>query len=186
MPPLIEKLSAFIRTHRGAKQLITQLTGVKEAAIDNILHNRTPKHKISTINALYKFFRLERDEWYKQNLKNWKINTSNMFWEFFHDLRVKAGKTRQEVSDDLRNIDTRTLERLENWETFPYCGSYTVIKLMEYYGLNEEQKWNILWYLSIAHEFKTMHTNLVTQNVVGKSENDGTVGIWQKNEKQCV
>ncbi len=182
MSLLAKKLKEYIQNHRNGKQLITQLTWVKEAALDNVLLWRTEKHKLTTINALYEFFRLQRDEWYRENLKKWKINTSTMFGEFFHELRIRSWKSIQEVASDLRNIDERTLERLENGHTFPYCNSYTIMKLIEYYGLNEEQKGNILWYLSISHEFKNMYSGLI-EDVVGKKNDTGTLPSWAKIKK---
>lgn len=173
-PLVIQKLKEFmVKNHPYWLQRIHDRTWLGHVAINNLLNVKKKKYKPSTINVLYEFFKLERDDWYRENLKKWHQEPDSILGKFFREKRLQLGLSIHEVARQLKNIDDRTIHRIESGDSFPNFTSYTIIQLIKLYRLSEEEKNTIMWHLVLGHDMMYMYKKLIDD--IGKQWQSGSL-----------
>jgi len=175
--PLITiKLREYMAKHHPyGMKMICDRTGIGHVAIDNIIHEKKSKYKLSTLNALYEYFKIERDDWYRSNMKKWHQRPDSILGSYFREKRIALSLSIHEVARSLRNIDERTIYRIESGDSFPDYSSYTIIKLIEYYKIPEDEKHTIMWHLRCGHDMMGIYKKLIDD--IGKLGGDASIYV---------
>lgn len=145
-PKIVFLLNDYIAKHTREKAI--DKIGIGNDAIDNIIYQRRIFHKLGVINRLYEFFEIAKDEWYYQNAKKLHRDHESVLGTFFREKRLKFGYTVNEVCKATKITD-RTLLRLEAGDSLPSYNSYTILKLIDFYNLTDEEQHCIRWYIAI-------------------------------------
>lgn len=99
------------------------------------------------LDNLYKFFNLEKDEFYFSKLKGYKWHIHNPLWELLRKRRQKLNMTLAEVAKKIKWTD-RHLRRLESWD-MKYGGNYYYLReILKLYKFSELEQNQILAYIS--------------------------------------
>jgi transcriptional regulator with XRE-family HTH domain len=175
-PLVTEKLREYMAKHSPyGMKMICDRTGLGHVAINNLTHEKKAKYKPSTLNVLYDYFKLERDDWYRANMKKWHQKPDSILGSYFREKRIALGLSIPEVARALRNIDERTIHRIESGDSFPDYSSYTIIKLIEYYKIPENEKHTIMWHLRCGHDMMGIFKQLVDD--IGKLGEDTSIAV---------
>lgn len=134
-------------------------TGVWRRVIENLMEGKIDRYKIRTLNTLYDFFSLERDDFYMDNLDRLKQGTvhnqsawhDSVFGSIMYEMRKKQKMTIPEVSFATK-IDEKTIKRIEYGETLPSFGSYTLTTLANLYEFSDEDRNTIGWLITISKD----------------------------------
>ena len=108
---LFEHMDLYINRH--GIQHFSGRTGVCVSVIEKILSSPESSFRFSTIERLYIFFDLERDEYFKIHLRRWNPPTKSIPGSIVRVKRIEKCLTISELSKLIR-CSERTLKRLES------------------------------------------------------------------------
>lgn len=110
--------------------------------IDNVQKGKDRKLKIKQIEAVYKYYGISIDDFYIKNVQKWYRPSQSVIGNLFMILRIQRGRTREDVAKMIKG-DARSITRIEIGESLPSYKGYYIVKLIELYELNDEDKTNI-------------------------------------------
>lgn len=153
--PIIEKVRSYIQNHdQGENEWLALLeyrTWVWRKILQNLYEWKIEKYRISTLDTLYTFFKIERDEFYTENMLKIKRRHESIFWQIMFEMRRRKGLKIDEVSMATK-IDERTIRRIEYGEVLPNFSSYTLTKLLDLYDFPDEDRNTIGWMITISKD----------------------------------
>lgn len=91
------------------------------------------------MDILYNFFKLERDQFYKDNLKKWYPKTPSLFGTFIRFKRLKLEIDLHDLAKSIRT-DERALARLESGDALPTFDGWTIQHLMDALKFTDDEK----------------------------------------------
>lgn len=153
---LLEKIQEYIKKYD--LRTFSRDSWVWIPVILSILNLENKKYNKKTLNILYDFFDLEKDDFYRKNLEKWYPKTKNILWNFIRIKRLKKNKDLENLAKTLK-MDKRALARLEAWESFPSYNSYTIQKIIENLDFSEKEKQIIKNHLKSCQEVKKILKN---------------------------
>lgn len=148
---------------------LSDRTGLGSTAIENVYHQRKNKYKISTLNSLYDYFKMEKDSWYNSNLKKWHEQHDSILGNIFRERRIAMSLTIPQVANSIR-VDEITIKRIEAWTTLPHFNQYTFKKLLELYKFSEEDRTTIAWWITLTHDLMMVYKRFISTNDLGKND----------------
>lgn len=95
------------------------------------------KYSKRILDAMYLFFALEKDWFYKKNIL--VPHSHNDLWQFFKLRRERLWLKRQDVAKMIK-WEERQLKRFENWEVYYNANSYYFKELIVLYKLTDNEK----------------------------------------------
>lgn len=134
---LVEKIRDYLNTH--TIQELHGETWVCTGVFYSLLKRDWKKYNKNTLDILYTFFKLERDQFYKDNLKKWYPKTPSLFWTFIRYKRLKMEIDLHDLAKKIRT-DERALARLESGDALPNFDGWTIQHLMEALQFTDEEK----------------------------------------------
>jgi len=114
--PLRRKLAHYENEY-GFKML-QQRTDIEQRTLRHILYNTRGKYNHVTLDILYEFFHLDKDEWYQENRRKWIKPTESILGAIFRAKRMEKGWTPEQVAKMIKMSD-RAIKRIEAGETLP-------------------------------------------------------------------
>lgn len=126
-------------------------TGLNREVFQNMIDNKSCKFQKKTLDILYDFFRLEKDEFYQDNLKKWVMPTESILGEILRKKRLQAWMTIPDVQKIIK-VDSRQIARIEAWDSLPSFWGYTMTKLLLIYEFTEEEREKIRWFITILKD----------------------------------
>lgn len=109
------------------------------------------KIREQTMDELYRYYRMEKDDFYIENQKKWQSPTQSILWSLFRKKRLEKFLSVDDVAK-LVKWDSRAIHRIEWWHTLPNYNSYYITKFMEIYEFTEEEKQTISWFIVILRD----------------------------------
>lgn len=160
IPKLVQCLREMHQKY-GSFKRIEWLTGLTIECLENIAHQKRMAHRTSTLNILYDYFKIPKDEFYYKNVKTFHRDHSSVLGTFFREKRLRLWHTISEVERGTK-LSARTILRLEAGDSLPAHGGYTIMKLIEFYKLSEEEAQCVRWYIAILTDMISCINNLVS------------------------
>lgn len=164
IPLVVRKLYEYMARHDNIRDGIKAFhnrTGLGTIFIMNILEMKQIKHNIAPMNALYDYFQVERDDFFKNNLKKWHQDPESIIGRIFRERRIQMNKQIHEVSLATK-IDDRTIRRIECGESLPNFDSYSINRLVNYYDFSEQERHTIGWYITIMHDMMSLYRDIIS------------------------
>lgn len=107
----------------------------------------------STLDELYKYFRLKPDEFYYQRIKKTENSSDAILGELFRIKRIRLGFSVEDVAERIKWTD-REIRRIENGDVLPYESSWYTSKLLEFYQFSQEEEDRIRWHIVLLREMR--------------------------------
>jgi len=112
---------------------------------------KNKKYTNQTLDMLYEFFNVDKDDFYYENLKKWLKSDESILWSLLKKRREKLNLTKLDVANTLK-WTVREISRIEAWDVAPKLNSYYLRELLKLYWFTESE-WNqIRWYVSSLHD----------------------------------
>ena len=134
---LVEKIRKYLDDH--TIQDLHNSTWVCTGVFYSLLKRDWKKYNKNTLDILYKFFNLERDQFYNDNLKKWYPKTPSLFGTFIRYKRLKLEIDLHELAKRVR-VDERALARLESGDALPTFDSWTIQHMFDALEFSDEEK----------------------------------------------
>lgn len=134
---LVEKIRKYLDDH--TIQDLHNQTGICTGVFYSLLKRDWKKYSKNTLDILYSFFELPRDQFYNNNLKKWYPKTPSLFGTFVRYKRLHKEIDIKQLSKMVR-VDERALARLESGDALPTFDSWTIQHIMEALDFNDEEK----------------------------------------------
>lgn len=146
---IIESLINEVRI-KWIKQ-VSDSTGLSVKCVENCVTGKNKKFRRHTLDILYEYFKVEKDEFYNDNTKKWEMPTQSILWTFLREKRVEKWYTIHQVAR-LIKWDDRQIARIEAGDSLPHYSSYYFTKFFELYEFNEEEKNTVSWFIVILKD----------------------------------
>lgn len=137
------EIKKFLENHT-VRELQKQ-SWVWASVIYSILNNEEKKYFPEKLEKLYKFFSLEKDEYFSLKVLNFKWK-QDFLWQIFYKKRKKIKLDRNTVAKKIK-WTSRHLQRFETWRLNYAKSNYYLKNLLEFYDFSEEEKKDILDYV---------------------------------------
>lgn len=134
---LIYKIEEYLKTHTISE--LERYSGISQRTLNRLIKNKNWRFYRSTLDCLYDFFKIEKDELYYENFKKWYPKTPSLFWNFVRNKRLWENKCLEELAKEIK-VNRRAISRLEAWESQPWYNSWTISNLFESLKFTEEEK----------------------------------------------
>jgi len=141
---LIVKIKEYLNGH--TIQELYNNTGISTGVFYSLLKRDWKKYNKNTLDILYSFFRLDRDEFYNNNLKKWYPKTLSLFGTLVRYKRVRKNIDIDELARMMK-IEKRALCRLESWDALPTFDSWTIQHLIIALDFTKEEIENTKKYI---------------------------------------
>lgn len=109
---LIPMIKNFVKEHWI--WILSKRTGVSRQSVYNLLNNKNATFKKSTLDKLYSFFHLYKDEFYLQNLKRQYQDWHSYLARLLQDKRISMWLSRYDIVKGAI-ISEKTISRIERW-----------------------------------------------------------------------
>lgn len=134
---LVEKIREYLDTN--TIQDLHNATWVCTGVFYSLLKRDWKKYNKNTLDILYSFFGLDRDQFYKDNLKKWYPKTPSLFGTFVRYKRLKLEIDLKDLAKKIKT-DQRALARLESGDALPTFDWWTIQHLMDALQFTDEEK----------------------------------------------
>lgn len=134
---LVEKIRSYLDNH--TIQDLHHSTGICTGVFYSLLKRDWKKYSKNTLDILYKFFDIKRDQFYNDNLKKWYPKTPSLFGTFVRYKRLKMEIDLKQLSQLVR-VDERALARLESGDALPTFDSWTIQHIFDALKFTDEEK----------------------------------------------
>ena len=134
---LVEKIKQYLDLN--TIQDLYHATGVNTGVFYSLLKRDWKKYNKTTLDILYGFFDLPRDQFYNDNLKKWYPKTPSLFGTFVRYKRLHKEVDLKELAVRLR-MDERALARLESGDALPTFDSWTIQHMMDALDFTSEER----------------------------------------------
>lgn len=154
---VIEKLKQDI--DKFWPHIMSKKIGVCYSFMYQIVRGDPKKIRHVVLDEIYQFYKVEKDEFYLENMKKWEPPTQSILWSL---LRSKRHQKKMSVEDVARLIrwDARQIRRIEAGDSLPSYSSYYMTKFFEVYELNEEEKQTISWFIVILRDVVNLYNKV--------------------------
>lgn len=130
---------------------LCNMSGLSYSFFDDIIKGSHKKYRKGKLDIAYDHFKLERDEWYHENMKKWVRPTESILGEIFRKKRLGMGLSMDDIDKKL-HIGARQIARIEAGDSLPSFGSYTITKLLELYEFTPEEREKIRWFIVVLRD----------------------------------
>jgi hypothetical protein len=120
--------------------------------------HKNKKYTSQTLDTLYDFFELEKDNFYKENQKKWLKSDESILWVLLKKKREQLQLSKKEVAKIIKWTE-REMTRIESWDVAPKFNSYYLRELIKLYNFSDSE-WNqIKWYVASLHDIIELNRN---------------------------
>jgi len=119
---------------------------------------KNKKYTAQTLDILYEFFNIPKDDFYNENLKKWLKSDESILWILLKKRREKLNLTKIDVAKILKWTE-REISRIEAWDVAPKLNSYYLKELLKLYKFSENERDQIRWYVSSLHDIIALNRN---------------------------
>ena len=164
---LINKINDYLKIN-NIKNLSNQ-SWIWENVFLSILNKENRKYNKNTLDILYSFFWLSRDDFYLNNLKKRNPKTNCLFGYFIRLKRLKKNINILELAKKIKMGD-RAIARIEAGDSLPSFNSYTIENLSNFLEFNNNEKKIIKKYIEITKELNNLLENEI-KDIEKKTKN---------------
>lgn len=119
---------------------------------------KNKKYTSQTLDTLYDFFELEKDNFYKENQKKWLKSDESILWILLKKKREQLQLSKKEVAKIIKWTE-REMTRIESWDVAPKFNSYYLRELLNLYKFSENERNQIKWYVASLHDIIELNRN---------------------------
>lgn len=151
-----QKIKAYL-TKKTSRELMRE-TWVWCGTIYSIKEwHKNKKFRKQTLDTLYEFFGLSRDDYYKKSIKvsSWY---EDALWILFRQRREKLWMSKSFVAKQIKWTE-RHLTRIETWDTTYRINSYYLKELLNLYQFNQEEINLIMTYVLSLSDIISLSKN---------------------------
>lgn len=134
---LIKKIKDYIKKYDI--QTLCNMSWINRRVILSIIKSEHKKYRKTTLDILYDFFKLDKDQFYYENFKKWHPKTESILWTFIRFKRVRENLELDSLAK-LIKMDSRALARLESWDALPYYNNWSIQNIMNVLKFSESEK----------------------------------------------
>ena len=157
-----QKIREFLS--KNSLTLLSDKTKIDPRQIKLILEDDKHKFQQSTLDVLYDFFDLDKDSFYRDNLKIRYRPTEAVLWNILRGKRIKMWWSLSEVAYMIK-WDERQLRRIESWDSLPSYKSYYITQLVKLYRFNPHEEEIIRWFICILSDMIKINNKYDLENV---------------------
>lgn len=128
---------------------------INRKTLKKIYEKRYDKINKKTLDHLYCFFRLEKDNFYNKILSKRYPETDSLLWNIIRKKRLEKIMDLHDLSKKIK-IERRTLSRVEAWDTMPTPNSYTMKHLLSELEFSTSEKEIINSYIASTKSLKKL------------------------------
>ncbi len=146
------EIKNYLSNHDKGMSSLSMKTWISEGLLKEVLSedNRNKKFFKQTLDILYDFFWIERDHFYKSNLKKRYPQTLSILWSLFRSKRCSLWYNIDELSQ-ASGVDRRVIARLEAGDSLPKDKSFTIKSVCDVLDFPEDEREFIAVYIQ-AHK----------------------------------
>jgi ribosome-binding protein aMBF1 (putative translation factor) len=126
-------------------------TGLSADCIEHFYKWKYKKQRRKTLDILYEYFRLPKDDFYNENIKKWQMPTQSVLWTFLRQKRLAKWLSIHDVARKIK-WDDRQIARIEAGDSLPHYSSYYITKFFEIYEFTDEEKNTVSWFIVILRD----------------------------------
>lgn len=147
--------SLWEKTHIDVRQI---------KALLNYSSNQEIKFTQRVLDRIYHFFWLDKDDFYRRNLKKRYKPTEAILGNIFRHKRIELWYSLKEIAYMLK-WDERQLRRIESWDSLPWYSSYYITQLIKIYWFNQNEAETIRWFICILSDMVKINNKYDLENV---------------------
>lgn len=161
-----------IRNHQGEDggwlTDLSRQTGVSRSALRSLKNLKKSKYRKQTLDVLYDFFGIDRDSFYKENMKKRHPPTFTVIGNI---MRLKRLEQHWSIEDVAKIIkwSPREMYRIEAGDSLPSYRSRYMTELLELYEFTEEEKNTIMWWIAIVKDLIKLNNKYETEEHILES-----------------
>jgi len=164
---IIIKIGNYVSKDEKSARTLSDKTGIDIGIINSIVSGKRKKYRSTTLDILYEFFWLEKDDFYKENMKRRLQPSESILGTILRDRRVQMWYSLEDVSALLK-WDARSLARIESWDTLPAYHSYYITRLLQLYKFTKEESETLKRFICILRDLVKIAGRY--QNDIDKTE----------------
>lgn len=126
-------------------------TGLSFKCIENFYKWKYKKQRKETLDILYEYFKLEKDDFYNENIKKWQMPTQSVLGTFLRRKRLEKWLSIHDVAKKIK-WDDRQIARIEAGDSLPDYSSYYITKFFEIYEFTDDEKNTVSWFIVILRD----------------------------------
>lgn len=146
---LIQKIKEYLKEY--SIRSLCDRSWIHDSAILSMIKGEHKKYRRNTLDILYEFFSLEKDNFYRENMKKWFPKTESLLWTLIRFKRVRANLNLGVLAKQIK-MSERALARIESGDSLPYCNSRSIKHIMEVLEFTKEEKEIIGRYIEVMKE----------------------------------
>lgn len=154
-------MNAIAKLKEDIKKLwahtMSKKTGICYSFLYQVSRGENPKkirHVI--LDKIYNHYRMERDDFYVQNMMKWEKPTDSILGSFLRIKRIQKGYSVHDVAKILK-WDFRQIQRIETWRSLPSYTSYYITNFFTIYEFTEDEKQAVWWYIITLRDLMTLY-----------------------------
>lgn len=148
-------------------EYLAGIIGVSYNFLRDFKNGKNDKYRKKLIDKLYDYFKLEPDEYYYDNLRQWNQPTESVLGNIFRLRRVQMGRSTEEVARMIQG-DARQIRRIESGDSLPSFYGYYITQFIKLYNFTEREVNTIKRYICILKD---------TIKILNKYDNFGDCSI---------
>jgi hypothetical protein len=153
---IIIKIRTYLKDDERNSTTLSNATGVDVGIINSILSGKRKKYRSTTLDILYEYFGIERDDYYKENLKRWVMPVESILGSILRNRRIQMWYSIEDVAN-LVKWEERQLARIEAGDSLPSYQSYYISKLLPLYQFTPQEQEQIRWFICILKDMVKIH-----------------------------
>lgn len=150
---LLKKIKSYLKEH--SLKILCGHSWVHESVILSLVKWEHKKYNRNILDILYEFFNLEKDNFYRDNMKKWYPKTESLLWTLIRFKRV-----RKEINLEMLASDTkmwaRALARIESGDSLPYYNSWSIQHIMEALQFTKEERKQVKDYIEVMKNIEKL------------------------------
>ena len=150
---LIQKIKDYIKQYD--LNTLTDMSWINRRVILSLIKWEHKKYRKTTLDILYDFFHLKKDQFYYDNFKKWYPQTESILWTLIRFKRVRKNLELDQLAKSIK-MDSRALARLESGDSLPYYKSWSIQNIMEILDFNDTEKKIIEEYMKVMIKTKKL------------------------------
>lgn len=149
--PKLPKIVKMIRGHPKSLSALSTETWVSKSSLHSLKTMKSRKYRKQTLDTLYNYFELGRDDFYDSNLKSRYPPTFSVIGNILRKKRISLWYSISEVAQ-ITKWEKRQIFRIEAWDSLPAYSSRYMTQLMDLYKFDEEERNKIMRGIAILKD----------------------------------
>lgn len=150
---LLTKIQEYIKKYD--MKTLCNMSWINDRVFLSLLKQEHRKYHRNTLDILYSFFHIEKDKFYKDNIKKWYPKTESLLWTLVRFKRVRQNLSIHKLAKNIK-MDSRALARIESWDALPYYNNWSVQHILEELNFSDEEKGKVKKYIEVMKNIEKL------------------------------